>query len=66
MAEIKIQVNKKTGDVKILNGGGGGSACLHRTADLEKALGAASEESRTLTEEYFEENENVLTIEENG
>jgi hypothetical protein len=66
MAEIKIHISKKTGQIKILDAGGGGSSCLVRTAELEKRIGQAMEETRVLTEEFFDEPDNVLTIEEDG
>ena len=52
--------------VKILDAGGGGSSCMVRTQELEKKIGEALEETRVVTEEFFDEPDNLLTNEDRG
>lgn len=64
-SKTRIQVCKKTGNVKILDVVGEGSNCMAATADFEKALGIAKENTRTLTDNYVAPEVEELT-QENG
>ena len=56
MAVIRIHIEKATQETTVSVECRKGSSCLDLTADLEKKVaGVVSEESRTLTEEFYEE-----------
>ena len=60
MATIKMAVDKQTMETTVSVECVKGSSCVEMTADLEmKVAGIVSEENRTLTEE-FNEQENVI------
>lgn len=67
MAKIRIKIDKN-GNPTILNVCGEGTNCMEATKNFEKALGAAVEESRQLTENYYEGEveENLLTVDDDG
>ena len=46
---------EKNGDVRFLNAIGLGMGCQQATADIEKALGIIDENSRALTDNYYQE-----------
>lgn len=56
MARIKIKIDSK-GNPTILDVCGAGTNCQASTKNFEAMLGTAKEESRALTESYFEEQE---------
>lgn len=58
--KTRIQICKKTGNVKILDVIGAGSQCMASTAAFEKALGDVKENTRTLTDNYEAEPEPVV------
>lgn len=64
-ATTRIQICKKTGNVKILDVIGEGSNCMAATAEFEKQLGVAKENTRTLTENYVAPETEVIE-QENG
>ena len=64
MAKIKIKIDAQ-GNPTILDVCGHGKNCQEATKNFEKMLGQAQEESRALTESYFEhgeEYEQTLTV----
>lgn len=67
MAKIRIKIDKN-GNPTILDVCGEGVNCQEATKNFEKALGKAQEDSRSLTESYYEtyEEEKVLTNEVDG
>ncbi len=54
MARIRIKIDPN-GNPTILDVTGAGNHCQAATANFEKMLGAAQENSRALTESYYEE-----------
>lgn len=68
MAKIKIKIDAQ-GNPTILNVCGHGVNCQEATKNFERQLGLAAEESRALTEQYYEGGEiydQVLTNEGSG
>lgn len=53
MAQVRILVDKN-GNAKILDVTGAGQNCMEATKNFEKNLGQAKEDSRQLTESYYE------------
>ncbi len=66
--KTRIQICKKTGNVKILDVEGGGSQCIAMTAGFERDLGIAKENTRVHTSSYDEPvtDPEILAVEENG
>lgn len=56
MARIRIKIDRH-GDPTILSVCGEGQNCMEKTKNFEKALGQAQENSRALTVDYYEEEE---------
>lgn len=56
MARIRIKIDK-AGNPTILDVCGAGKACQEVTKNFEKYLGQAQEQSRALTESFYEEGE---------
>jgi hypothetical protein len=68
MAKIRIKIDP-LGNPTILDVTGHGKNCQEATKNFEKLLGMAKEESRALTEQYYEHGEvyeETLTIDGNG
>ncbi len=66
--KTKIRICKKTGNVKILDVEGGGAQCIAMTANFERDLGIAKENTRVHTSSYEEPvtDPEILTVEEDG
>jgi len=62
MATIRIKIDPK-GNPTILDVVGHGQNCQEATRNFEKMLGSAQENSRALTDQYFEVNPEELTQE---
>ena len=56
MAKIRIKIDRN-GDPTIIDVCGEGKNCMEATKNFEKALGMAQENSRSLTETFYEEGE---------
>lgn len=56
MAKVRIKIDAQ-GNPTILDVCGHGKNCQEATKDFEKLLGVAKEESRALTEQFFEHGE---------
>lgn len=66
MAKIRIKIDPQ-GNPTILTVCGEGVNCQEATKNFEKALGKAQEDSRSLTEDYYEEHvEEVMLTQEDG
>lgn len=65
MPKIRIFISKE-GNPKIMNVEGAGSNCVEATANFEKLLGRAAEESRVMTENYYEEVPDQTLTHDNG
>lgn len=64
MAKIKVRIDKKTGTPTIMGVCGAGKNCLEATREYEKNLGMAKENTRVMTEEYFEELDPQILVNE--
>lgn len=54
MARIRVFIDGKTGNSKIVGVSGAGDQCLEVTKNFEARLGVADESTRQLTEEFYE------------
>ena len=54
------------GNAKILDVNGAGQSCVEATRNFEAKLGQAKEESRQLTESYYELPEQTTDLEQEG
>jgi hypothetical protein len=65
MPRVRIQVDKN-GNAKILDVTGAGTNCVEATKNFEKMLGQVKEDTRTLTESYYELPEQTLEQSQEG
>ena len=63
MAKIKILIDRH-GDPTIIDVCGEGRNCMEATKNFEKALGKSLENTRSLTEAFFEEEQELLLTNE--
>ncbi len=65
MSKIKIRIDKN-GNPTILDVCGHGTNCQEATKNFEKMLGKAAEESRQLTDSYYETYDEEVTLKQDA
>ncbi len=61
MSKIKIKIDKH-GNPTILDVCGHGANCMEATKNFEKMLGKAAEDSRVMTDSFFETYDEEVTL----